>query len=59
MRYKIAPEYSEEFLEVERPQPLTDNKIEQLQLEVISGKISTDITDKVYNDFKVDRKSVV
>lgn len=54
MRYKIAPEYSEEFLEVERPQPLTDNKIEQLQLEVISGKISTDVSDKVYEDFKVE-----
>jgi hypothetical protein len=52
MKYKIAPEYSAEFLETERPQPLTDRKIEQLQQEVLSGNISKDISDQVFTDFK-------
>ena len=51
-RYKIATEYSSDFLETTRPQPLTDNNIEQLIHDVVTGKINSDITDKVYVDFK-------
>lgn len=52
MRVKVANEYTAEYLEVERPQPLVDNRIEQLIQEVLSGSIDKDITDKVYTDFK-------
>ena len=52
MRTKVATSYSAEWLEIERPQPLVDNYIEQLIQEVLSGKISKDITDQVYTDFK-------
>lgn len=51
-RYKIAPSYSAEYLEVERPQPLSDNLIESTIQDVLSGKMDRDITDTVYTNFK-------
>jgi hypothetical protein len=51
-RIKVAPAYSNEWLENERPQPLSDNTIEQLQLDVLNGKLDKDITDSVYTNFK-------
>jgi len=51
-RLKIATAYSDEFLEIDRPQPLSDNKIEMAIQDVLSGKLEKDITDKVYTDFK-------
>ncbi len=51
-RIKVAPTYSNEWLETERPQPLSDITIEQLQLDVLSGKLDKDITDSVYTNFK-------
>lgn len=52
MRVKIAERYSEEFLEIERPQPLSDLRIEQLVKDVLSGNIEKDVTDQVYIDFQ-------
>lgn len=52
MRYKIAPSYSEEWLEIERPQPLVDNRIENLIQEVLNGVIDKDISDQIYINFK-------
>lgn len=52
VREKIAPQYSPEYLEIHRPQTLSDNKIESLIADVLNGKLSKDITDKVYEDFK-------
>ena len=52
IRYKIAPSYSADYLETERPQPLTDNKIELLIQEVLAGQTDKDITDQVYVNFK-------
>ncbi len=52
MRIKIAERYSEEFLEVERPQPLTDLKIESLIKDVLSGNIEKDTTDDLYPNFQ-------
>lgn len=52
MRVKIAESYDNKWLEVERPQPLVDNYIEDLIQEVMSGKIDKDITDSVYTNFK-------
>jgi hypothetical protein len=51
-RIKIANEYSSKYLEIDRPQPLSDNKIEQMQLDVLNGKLDKDITDAVYDNFK-------
>lgn len=51
-RNPIALSYDPKWLEIERPQPLSDNKIEQLQQDVLSGKIDRDITDQVYENFK-------
>ena len=53
-RIRIAPKYSAEYLEIERPSPMSDSKIESLIADVMSGKIDKDISDKVYDDFKVE-----
>ena len=52
LRVKIAKEYSSTYLEIERPQPLTDNTIEQLIQQVLSGNLDKDISDAVYTNFK-------
>jgi hypothetical protein len=57
MKIKIAPEYDPIYLEVERPQPLSDNRIESMIQDVLSGKIDKDTTDTVYTDFKREMTS--
>ena len=52
IRYKIAPAYEEQYLEVERPQPLADVIIEALIQDVLNGELSKDISNQVYTDFK-------
>jgi hypothetical protein len=52
MRIKVATDYSSKWLEIDRPQPLSDLKIEQLIQDVLSGKLSKDISDQVYIDLK-------
>ena len=56
-RNPIALSYDPKWLEIERPQPLSDNRIEQLQKDVLSGKIDKDITDQVYDNFKNETES--
>jgi hypothetical protein len=51
-RIRIAPKYSIDYLETERPSPLADSKIEQLIQDVMTGKLDTDISDTVYSNFK-------
>lgn len=51
---KIAKSYSAEWLEVERPQPLSDKKIESMIQDVLSGKLDRDISDEVYTNFKFE-----
>jgi hypothetical protein len=51
-RARIASSYEEKWLQVERPSPLADNKIESLISDVLSGKLDKDITDTVYENFK-------
>lgn len=51
-RKRIAPTYDRQWLETERPQTLSDNLIEQLQYQVVSGSLDLDISDQVYTDFK-------
>jgi hypothetical protein len=51
-RIRRATSYSIDWLETERPQPLSDLAIEQLQQDVLNGKIDKDITNQVYTNFK-------
>jgi hypothetical protein len=51
-RIRIAPDYDESYLEIERPSPLTDNHIESMIQDVLSGKLSKDISNDVYSNFK-------
>jgi hypothetical protein len=51
-RLKIAKLYSSDYLEIERPSPLSDNKIEQTIQDVLSGALDKDISDTVYTNFK-------
>lgn len=51
-RIKIAPAYSADYLEITRPQPLTDSVIESVIQDVLSGKLDKDISDNVYSNFK-------
>jgi len=53
-RVTVAPEYSIAYLQVERPKPLSDNKIENLIIDVLSGKMDHDLSDNVYYDFKTE-----
>ena len=56
-RIKIALTYSDEWLETDRPQPLSDNKLETLVQQVLSGNLEKDITDQVYENFKLECQS--
>lgn len=51
-RLRIAPEYTADYLEIERPSPLSDNLIEQTIQDVLAGKLDRDISDNVYDNFK-------
>lgn len=51
-KFKVALSYSDEYFEIERPSPLSDNKIELTIQDVLSGKLDTDISDEVYFNFK-------
>jgi hypothetical protein len=53
-RIDVAPSYSADYLQVERPSPLSDIVIEKLIQDVLAGKLDKDITDKVYTDFKTE-----
>jgi hypothetical protein len=57
VRNKIAPQYSSEFLEIDRPQTLSDRKIESLIGEILSGSLDKDITDAVYENFKKEAEA--
>lgn len=56
MKRRIAPAYNPKYLEIDRPSPMSDNRIEELIADVMNGKLSKDITDKVYEDFKLECK---
>lgn len=56
-RIKVAPEYLEKYLEIERPSPLSDNAIEQAQIDILNGKIDKNITDSVYENFKSEAEN--
>ena len=51
---KVAPSYDDAYFEVERPSPLSDTRIEQFQLDVLNGNLDKDITNAVYDNFKIE-----
>jgi len=51
-RVRTATEYSLDWLEIERPSPLSDNRIEQAIQSVLTGALDHDISDIVYTNFK-------
>ena len=53
-RIKRATSYDVEWLETDRPQPLADTRIEQLQQDVLLGKLDRDISNNVYDNFKIE-----
>lgn len=59
MRFKIAPSYSNEWLEIVRPQPLSDNRLESIQKEILSGNINAPTDDSVYDNFKTEAETLI
>jgi len=51
-KVRIATEYNELWLEVHRPQTLIDRRLESLALDITKGNFKSELTDKVYQDFK-------
>ena len=51
---RIAASYEETWLEVTRPKPLSDNRLDSFIQEILSGSLKHDISDQVYEDFKTE-----
>lgn len=56
-RIKIAEEYKEEWLEIERPQPLSDNYLDSLSYDVLTGKLDSSTAVDTYDKFKHECKN--
>lgn len=50
----IAPTYSAEWLQVDRPKPLSDAVIEREIQSILHGNWDDDISDQIYTDFKAE-----
>ena len=55
-RIKIAPHYSEEFIEIERPSPMSDQRIDRAILDVMSGNLDRDFSPTMIENFKRETK---
>jgi len=53
-RLRVAPNYDIQYLETDRPSPLSDNHIESMIQDVLSGKLDRDISNSVYSNFKIE-----
>lgn len=49
-----AKSYTEDWLQVDRPQPLSDLRIENTFKNIVNGNWDPDLTDQVYEDFKLE-----
>jgi hypothetical protein len=49
-----ALSYTEDYIQVDRPQPLSDSRIEKTFGRIVNGDWDPDITDQVYEDFKLE-----
>lgn len=50
-RLRTAQAYTEEFLETDRPQPLTAVLFETLEKQVLSGEMDCCVDDRIYEEF--------
>lgn len=50
----VAPTYSAEWLQVDRPKPLSDAVIEREIQSILHGNWDTDISNQIYTDFKLE-----
>lgn len=53
-RHKIAPSYSIDYAEVERPSPMSDNLLEKTIIDVLSGNIDRNFNPEILDTFKKD-----
>lgn len=53
-RDKASKIYSADCLEIDRPQTLSDNRIEELVDDVLHGRTDRNILDSVYTEFKLE-----
>jgi hypothetical protein len=53
-KIRIAPDYDECYLEIDRPSPLSDRHIENMIQDVLNGKLDKDISNDVYSNFKIE-----
>ena len=53
-KVKVAHEYSIDYLEIDRPSPLSDNHIESMIQDVLSGQLDRDISNNIYSNFKIE-----
>ena len=56
-RIKIAPTYNAEWLETDRPQPLSDARIEELIEELLPHQWGYDTTNDLYTQFKSEMQA--
>ena len=58
-RVKVATDYSIDFLEVDRPQPLSDKLIEETIQDILNGKLDRCITNNVYIELKEEMQEYI
>jgi hypothetical protein len=56
---RTAGSYDDCYLQIEKPQPFIDKKIENLIMETAQSKLSIDISDNVYENFKQEMEDYV
>jgi hypothetical protein len=56
---ETATSYSNKWLQINRPNPFIDNKIENLIKDTIKGKILVDSSDQVYENFKIEMEEYI
>jgi hypothetical protein len=56
---RTAESYDASYLQIEKPQPLIDQKIEKLTMDIAKSKLSIDISDKVYENFKQEMEDYI
>ena len=53
-KIQIAPRYALDYLETNRPQPLTSNELIFEIQNILNGSIDKNITNEVYSQFKIE-----
>lgn len=56
---ETAESYNDQFLQIDKPQPFIDSKIENLIKNVANNKIPVDVSDNVYKIFKNEMEEYI